>query len=96
MTAIDRKLLGDWSRCRDLLEKPLPDAPLRPAVITIIDCGRRPVSRWNIPPPAPRLQHMQDARDHRPVIYPRFTGITARKVRFDRIPCFIRKPEKMP
>ena len=43
--------------------------------------------------PASRLQHVQDARDHRSIVNPRLPRLT-RKMRLDRCPCLIRQPNR--
>ena len=93
MTTIDRQFLRDRPCCRDLLEQTLPDVALGPAIVAIINGGGRAIGRRNIAPTAPRLQHMQDARDHDAVIDPRFARLAVRKMRLNRIPCLVRKPK---
>lgn len=78
-----------------IFEQTLPDAPLRPAIVAVRDRCRRTIDYGHITPAASRLQQVQDARDHRAIVDPRFTRLTARKRRLDRRPCLIRQPEQM-
>lgn len=95
MAAIDRQFFRDRSRRRDLLEQALPDAPLGPAIVAVIDRRRWAIGGRDITPAASRLQHMQNTGDHRAVIYPRFARFAVWQMRLDRSPCLVRKPKQM-
>src|SRR3974390_3188683 len=68
MAAVDGKLVGNGASGRHLLEDALPDTALRPALVAIVDCCRRPIGGGDVPPSAACIQHMQDARDRGAVI----------------------------
>ncbi len=91
----EREFLGHGAGCRHALEHPLPDAASRPAGEAVVDRGGRAIGAGHVPPPAARLQHVQDARDHPPVVHPGLAGEPPRQVRLDGRPSLVRKPEQM-
>src|SRR5271168_1192389 len=48
--AVDGKLVGNGASGRHLLEDALPDATLRPPIVTVIDRCRRPIDGRNVAP----------------------------------------------
>src|SRR5690606_15532567 len=82
------------ARCRHLLEDAMPDAPLRPAMVAVVDCLCGAVFGWNVPPSAADLQDVKDAGDDPAVIDPRLAGLSMRQVRFERRPCLVREPKQ--
>ena len=96
VATVDRQFLGNRPRRSDLLEQTLPDAPLGPAIVAVIDRRRWTVGGGYVAPAASRLQYMKNARDHRSIIDPRFARLTVGKMRLDRCPRLIRQPEQIP
>ena len=78
---------------RQSREQVLPMAALRPAVIAIVNSRRRAVSRRAVPPPAARLENVNDAADDPPVILAPLARRVVRKMRLDRRPLLVRKPK---
>ena len=93
VAAVDGKLVGNGASGRHLLEDALPDAALRPPIVTIVDRRRRPIDGRNVAPSTACLQDMQDALDDRSVVDPRLARPAARQVRTERLPGLIRQPE---
>src|SRR6266545_933688 len=93
VAAIDGKLIRNGPGSRHLLEDTLPDAALRPPVVTIVDCGWRTIGWRHVAPAAAGLENMQDARNHPAIINPGFARLAARKMRFHRPPRLIRQPK---
>lgn len=91
--AVDRKLVRHRSVACDLLEQALPDPARRPA---IVDRLRLSIGGRHVAPPALCLQHMQDARDHRPIFDPRLAQMLMRQMRLDHRLCLIKQPKQMP
>src|SRR5271166_2325301 len=96
VAAVDGKLVGNGASGRHLLEDALPDATLRPPIVTVIDRCRRPIDGRNVAPSTARLQDMQDARDDRAVVDARLARPAARQVRAEPPPRLIRQPEQAP
>ncbi len=95
MRTVEAKLVGDGNRCRDLLEHLAPDAACGPSVVAIVNGRWRAIGLRTIAPAAPCLQNMDDAADHTPVIDAGFARLAMWKMRLNRTPSLIRKPEKM-
>jgi len=66
---------------------------LRPAVIAIVDGRRRAVFRRTVPPPAARLENVNNAADDPPVVLPSLARRVVGKMRLDRRPLLIGKPK---
>src|SRR3974390_2077967 len=94
MAAVDGKLVGNGASGRHLLEDALPDTALRPAIVAIVDCCRRPIGGWNIPPSAACLPHMQDARKDGAGRDARLARAAARQMRAERLPGLLRQPKQ--
>ena len=74
-------------------ERVLPMAVPGPSVIAVVDRRRGAVRRRTVPPPATRLQDMNDAADDPPVILAPLARRVGGKMRLDRRPLLIRKPK---
>src|SRR5271163_3523580 len=96
VAAVDGKLVGNGDSGHHLLEDALPDATLRPPIVTVIDRCRRPIDGRNVAPSTARLQDMQDARDDRAVVDARLARPAARQLPAARLPRLIPPPEQAP
>src|SRR5271163_2711866 len=95
VAAVDGKLVGNGASGRHLLEDALPDATLRPPIVTVIDRCRRPIDGRNVAPSTARLQDMQDARDDRAVVDARLARPAARQVRLSAFHASSDSPNKL-
>ena len=74
-------------------EQASPHALDRPSPEAIIDGCRRAVDRWAVLPATARLQHMDNAADHTPVVYPMRARLVLWQKRLDHRPLPVRQPE---
>jgi hypothetical protein len=93
--AVDRKLLRHRASCRDLLKNTMPDAPLRPAMVTVVDGLGRAVFDRNVAPTAAYFQHMENAGKDAPIIYASGARLVLRQMRFNCCPGCVGKLEKI-
>ena len=70
-------------------EQVLPMAAPGPSVIAVVDRRRGAVLRRTIPPPATRLQDMNDAADDPPVVLAPLARRVVGKMRLDRGPLLV-------
>ena len=91
-------IYGDFLGCarqggRQLSKQVLPNAFLRPAVITIVDRGGWAVVGRAILPTTARLQHVNDRADDTTIIFSPPTRRTVWQMWFDQRPLIVGKPE---
>jgi hypothetical protein len=94
VAAIDLARFRDPALLRQRRQDARPDAPAAPSVPAIVDRHRRAVWGWTVRPAATALEHVNDARDHSPVIDAPRSGLVRRQMRLNHCPCFIRQPEQ--
>ena len=93
MRAVDQHFGGRATRRRQRLEHLAPDALGRPADIAVVERLGRAVDRRRILPPATRLQHVDDAADHPPVIDPQHPARLVRQQRLQPRPLPVAQPK---
>lgn len=91
---VDRGTRRDHTGIHQCVEQLEPEATARPAVEPVVDRREWPVIGRAVAPATADLQHMHDARDHPPVVYPSRAQLVLGQMRFDRCPRFIREPEQ--
>ena len=94
VAAVQGQFLGRRTCGGRSFEEALPDAGPRPAVVPVVDRGRRPVGGGNVPPATAGLENVQDAADHPAIIHPGLARTAGRQMRLDRRPYSIGKPEQ--
>ena len=68
--AVDAQVARKFRLRRQGGENAPPEAAMAPPVEPVVNCGRRPIVRRAVLPPAPDAQHMNDAADDAPIIHP--------------------------
>lgn len=94
IAAIDLPGLGKPAFLGQSRKDASPDAPTALPVPAIRDRRRWAVFRRAIGPAATALEHVNDARNHPPIIDPSRSRLVLRQVRLDRSPSLIRQPEQ--
>ena len=90
---IDAEVLRYFRPGDQFRENPAPEPFPAPAIEAVIDRRWRAIDRRAVLPAATRLQDVNDARDHPPVIDPSCPRLIGRQERPDRRPCPVGKPE---
>jgi hypothetical protein len=94
IAAVDLGRLGDPALVGQRSKDTAPHTAPAPPVPTVVDRRWRTVIARAVPPAPSALEHVHDARDHSPVIYPTRSRLVLRQVRFNRRPRFIRQPKQ--
>jgi len=94
VSAVDGGRFRDRPGHRQSLHEIGPEAPAGPAIEPVVDRRRGTVFRRAITPSAARLQDMDDARDHTPVIDTPRARLVARDMRFNQRPLRIAQPKQ--
>ena len=87
---VDRRASCHYARVDQCGKQSHPKPPLQLAVEAIIDRCRRAVIRRTVAPPAADLEHVDNARNHSPIIDPPGTRLIPRQMRLDRLPYLVR------
>jgi len=94
IAAVDLGGLGDPAFFGQSSKDARPDAAMAPPVPAIVDCRRRPVFARTVLPAATAFEHVNNTRDHSPVIDATRSRLVLRQMRLDRRPCCIRQPKQ--
>jgi len=94
VAAVDLGRLCNPALFRQGREDPGPDPAPAPSVPAIVDRCRGAVFRRAIRPAPTALEHVNDPRNHPPIINPSCPGLVLRQLRLDRSPGLIAQPEK--
>src|SRR5215207_3943817 len=79
--AVDEELRRGAARTRECLEEVHPHALRGPADIPVVEGFARAIDARRVDPAGARLQHMNDAADHPPIIDARLAPRVGRQVR---------------
>lgn len=71
-----------------------PDAATAPSVPAVVNCRRRPILARAVLPATAAFEHVNDPRDHPPIIDTPRSRLVFRQMRFDRRPRHIRQPKQ--
>jgi hypothetical protein len=88
--AIEQDLRWGTTRSNERRKGVLPNALRPPAHKPIVECLMRPVARRCILPSTTRLQHLDDATDHPPIINPSNSKRIRRKERLKALKLLVR------
>ena len=94
IAAVDLGSLGDPAFLGQRRQDARPDAAVTPSVPPIVDRRRRSILARAVLPATAAFEHVNDPRDHPPIIHTPRSGLVLRKMRFDRHPRRIRQPKQ--
>lgn len=94
VTAVDLRRLGNPALIGQGCQYPPPNTATAPPVPAVIDRRRGTVIARTVLPATAALEHVDDARDHPPIVDPACPWLVTRQVRLDRCPRRIRQPEQ--
>ena len=93
---VDQDLLGRSAGAGESMKEIAPHALGRPADIPVVERLARPIVRRRVDPATARLQNMNDAADHAPVVDPFLAARVGRQMRFNAAKLLFREPKLVP